>query len=339
MQSNTQTLSNGGGGSTRQGQSQGGEDEREIIDLAELAGTSDVDLDLSVIGDDGVYSAEIDTDGDGTVDETAEIDVSAGDPITLIGTDGDNTFLGTDGDDVFVGSAGDDVIVGGDGTDIIDYSDLDAPISISSAGGLDKGDLGTDTLGTFDVAAGEIAVVETVIGDKGEQNVVDSTSVQGAVATDVNLATGAYTGTIVEDTGGFSAGDTFSLTLENFVDVLGSDNDDQIVGSRQDNLLTGAAGEDVIEGGSGEDTINGGTDDDVLTGGSGADVFEFVEGDGTDVVTDFDVGVDALTFSGVDASDIEVATDGTDTTITYGDSEIVLTDVVEEDLSSLLLIA
>ena len=61
--------------------------------------------------------------------------------------------------------------------------------------------------------------------------------------------------------------------------------------------------------------------------------------DGADLVTDFDVGVDALAFSGVDTSDIEVATGEADTTLSYGDSQILLANVVEEDLSSLLLIA
>ncbi|WP_299740000.1 hypothetical protein [uncultured Roseobacter sp.] len=334
MQANTQGNSGGNGGA-----GQGNNRNRDTIDLEDLAGTSDVDLDLSDPDGDGFVTADIDTDGDGTADETVEVEVPDDDTITILGTEGDNTLVGSDGDDTFIGSAGDDAFVGGDGLDTADYSDLDAPISIGSPGGVDKGDLGTDSVGIFDVAAGTIEVVETVIGDKGERNVVDSTSVQGAVATDVNLSTGAYTGTIVVETGGFSVGDSFSLTLENFVDVLGSNNDDQIVGSRQANLLTGAAGADTIDGGGGDDTINGGTEDDVLTGGRGADVFEFVEGDGADIVTDFVVGVDALSFSGIDASDIDVVTDDTDTTLSYGDSEVLLADVVEEDLSSLLLIA
>ncbi|MGZ2256588.1 calcium-binding protein [Roseobacter sp. A03A-229] len=334
MQGNTQGNSDGRGG----GQN-GGNRNRDTIDLEDLAGASDVDLDLSDVDDDGFVAAQIDTDGDGTTDETIEFELPDRGDVTVVGTDGDNTLLGSDGDDTFIGSAGNDAFVGGDGDDTIDYSDLGAAISISSAGGLDKGGLGTDTLGTFDVDAGTIEVVETVIGDEDERNVVDSTSVQGAVATEVDLSSGAYIGNIVEDIGGFSVGDAFSLTLENFVDVLGSDNDDQITGSRQANLLTGAAGADVISGGGGQDRIIGGTGDDSLTGGRGADIFEFAVGDGSDVVTDFNVGVDALTFTGVGTEDIAVVADETDTTLSYGDSTLLLADVVEEDLSSLLLIA
>lgn len=334
MQATTQGNS-GGNGSTRQGKDR----DSDTIDLEDLAGTSDVDLDLSDPDGDGLVTADIDADGDGTADETVEVELPDGNEITVVGNEGDNTLLGSDGEDIFIGSAGDDAFDGAGGEDTADYSDLDSPITIRSAGGLDKGGLGTDSLGTFDVAAGTIEVVEVVIGDKGEQNVVDSTSVQGAVATDVNLATGAYTGNIVVDAGGFSAGDSFSLTLENFVDVLGSNNDDQIVGSRAANLLTGAAGTDTIAGGKGDDTIIGGTDNDLLTGGRGADVFEFVDGDGADTITDFDVGVDALVFSGVDTGDIALAADDGDTTLRYGDNEILLAGVVEEDLSSLLLIA
>ena len=272
MQANTQEKS-GGRGDNPQGDGGNG----DTISLKDLADTSAFDLDLSNPDDDGFVTAQIDTDGDGTLDETVEVALPKGDAFNIKGTDGDDNVVGSAGDDTLIGSAGNDTFDGGAGIDTIDYSDLDAAITISSAGGLEKDGLGTDSLGTFDVEAGEIEVVETVIGDKGEQNVVDSTSVQGAVATDVNLSTGAYTGNIVVEAGGFSVGDSFSLTLENFVDVLGSNNDDQIVGSDEANLLTGAAGADTISGEDGDDTIIGGADDDVLTGGGGADVFEFVE--------------------------------------------------------------
>ncbi|MEF9605158.1 calcium-binding protein, partial [Paracoccus sp. PXZ] len=39
-----------------------------------------------------------------------------------------------------------------------------------------------------------------------------------------------------------------------------------------------------------------GRGNDILTGGAGADVFEFERGDGRDIVTDFQNGVDRLDF-------------------------------------------
>lgn len=325
----------------KQGQSSGqnGQNKRDAIDLGDIAGTSDVDLDLSDPDSDGTVTAEIDTNRDGTIDETVDVEVSSRGSLKVSGTDGDNTVVGREGGDRFIGSAGDDTYIGGDGDDTIDYSDLDAPITISSAGGLDKDGLGTDTLGTFDVQAGFIEVVEAIVGDPDERNIVDATSVQGAVATDVDLSSGAFTGNIVTDIGGFSTGDAFTLTLENFADVLGSDNDDQITGSREANLLTGAAGADAIDGGGGADTIVGDTGEDTLSGGKGSDVFQFAAGDGADTVTDFQIGADSLSFDDVDAGDVDVETGDGETVLTYGDSEIILSGVITEDLSELLLVA
>ncbi|MCF2870328.1 hypothetical protein L0664_04555 [Octadecabacter sp. G9-8] len=320
------------------GTGQGGKGNNDTIDLTDIAGADDVDLDLGA-AQDGVVIAQIDNNGDDTVDETVEIDVDEDDDITVIGTDGDNVFAGGAGDDVIVGSAGDDAVTGGDGDDTIDYSDLNAGVTISSAGVIDKGDLGTDTVGEFDVEAGTIEVVETVVANEDQTNVVDSTSVQGAVAIDIDLDEGTFIGNIVENAGDFQAGEFFAVTLENFDDVLGSDNDDQITGDGQANLLTGAAGTDIINGASGNDTINGGTGSDTLTGGDGEDTFVFALADGADTITDFDVGADVLEFADFAASDVTTSTEGGDTTLSYGDSELVLEGVVEEDLSGLLMIA
>ncbi|QBF33285.1 calcium-binding protein [Thalassococcus sp. S3] len=317
----------------------GARQKRDTIDLPDIAGISNVDLDLSDPNDDGTVTAEIDADSDGGANETVDVKFNAKGGTKVIGTEGDNSITGSDGNDRFIGSAGDDAYVGGDGDDTIDYSDLDTPITISSAGGLVKEGLGTDTLGTFDVEAGFIEVVETVIGDPDERNVVDSTSVQGAVATDVDLESGSYVGNIITDIGGFSDGDAFTLTLKNFVDVLGSDNNDEIAGSRVANLLTGAAGTDLINGRGGADTIAGGTGNDTLSGGGGGDTFQFASGDGADTITDFEIGVDLLSFSDVEMGDIVAETNGGDTILTYGEDAISLLGIETDDVSNLLLVA
>ena len=78
--------------------------------------------------------------------------------------------------------------------------------------------------------------------------------------------------------------------------IWGGDGRDEIHGTGGNNLLLGGRGDDVLIGGSGDDILVGGRDNDVLTGGGGVNRFHFAGGDGANVITDFDVSVDALTF-------------------------------------------
>jgi Ca2+-binding RTX toxin-like protein len=82
-------------------------------------------------------------------------------------------------------------------------------------------------------------------------------------------------------------------------------------GDGNDTLLAGV-GADILNGGTGNDILNGGTNNDTLTGGAGADTFSFntiiefrgkyadlyYTGSGADVITDFAVGTDHLSFNG-----------------------------------------
>ena len=58
-------------------------------------------------------------------------------------------------------------------------------------------------------------------------------------------------------------------------------------------------GDDGIPGGGGNDKLTGGTGNDTMTGGAGADNFYFVSGDGQNVITDFEIGVDTITIDGL----------------------------------------
>ncbi len=67
----------------------------------------------------------------------------------------------------------------------------------------------------------------------------------------------------------------------------------------RDTLLGGAQG-DYLDGGYGDDVLNGGSGSDTLIGGFGAD--RFVQGNfdrGFDLILDFEVGVDTLSFENV----------------------------------------
>ena len=65
------------------------------------------------------------------------------------------------------------------------------------------------------------------------------------------------------------------------------DGKDRLFGNNGNDTLDGGNGHDGIKGGKGNDVIFGGAGNDTLTGNGGADVFIFVDGDGRDVITDF----------------------------------------------------
>lgn len=72
--------------------------------------------------------------------------------------------------------------------------------------------------------------------------------------------------------------------------------------------LDGGSGADRLFGGGGTDTLIGGLGQDILTGGSGADRFVYNSaaesrvGSGVDRITDFQVGVDKIDLSALDAN-------------------------------------
>ena len=68
-----------------------------------------------------------------------------------------------------------------------------------------------------------------------------------------------------------------------------------------------SAGDDVIVATKFADVINGGAGDDVLTGGSGADIIELDFGSGSDVMTDFEDGVDIIDLSATGLTFAELA--------------------------------
>jgi len=86
--------------------------------------------------------------------------------------------------------------------------------------------------------------------------------------------------------------------------IYGGDGDDLILGGENNDtgggkdVLFGGAGDDTILGGNGKDDITGGLGDDSLTGGNASDTFIFAEGDGTDTITDYEVGLDLIGLSG-----------------------------------------
>lgn len=213
----------------------------------------------------------------------------------IIGTDGDDTLVGTPEDDRFIGSAGNDTITGGDGNDIIDYSDLGQAVTIQPVV-IQKGAFGTDTFEDF---------FETVIGAIGQANSIDATSDNTNVSIVVDLSKEKLDIRVV----GLSP---ITVNVKNFVNVIGTNQNDAIAGDAEDNELAGSGGNDIIRGSAGNDTLNGGDGTDTADYSKlGVNSTIFIDGTlkkgsglGTDLLANFEkLVVDAsATNNTIDAS-------------------------------------
>ncbi len=178
------------------------------------------------------------------------------------GTANDDTIIGDAQDNSFLGTTGNDIYDGLSGFDTIDYTGLGAQITLLSQGVIEKAGIGTDI----------IAGMETIIGDAGFANAIDGTVAVPAAQTTsfvVNLGTGSLVVNGVPFLG-FA-----SFTVANFVNVIGTNNDDFVTGSADANLLEGAGGDDVLRGGDGDDTLIGGAGGDLFDGGAGFDIVTY----------------------------------------------------------------
>ena len=98
-------------------------------------------------------------------------------------------------------------------------------------------------------------------------------------------------------------GDDVLLGGDGNDDLRGDAGDDQLFGGVGDDRLVGGSGDDRLDGGDGKDVLEAGSGDDWLTGGAGADTFAYRTGDLAgkhDTITDWQAGLDKLSFRGVD---------------------------------------
>ncbi|MCX5942454.1 MAG: calcium-binding protein [Cyanobacteria bacterium] len=191
-------------------------------------------------------------------------------PINLIGTEaddvlygnkGNNAYLAGAGADLINGSSGNDSMSGGSGIDTLDYSGLNADITFSRGGVITKsGGNGVDTIAAFDI--------EVIKGNAKRINTIDGSSGTTA-AINVDLSSNS-----LEITGLPGIGSA-KLTVINFSNVNGSENNDVILGDDKANTLNGGGGNDTISGGGGDDLLLGSTGSDLYRGGAGADTLSY----------------------------------------------------------------
>ncbi len=221
--------------------------------------------------------------------------------LALVGTEDGEKITGSLGADVIDSGAGEDSVRGNGGDDLI------------------TGGSGNDTLYGDDDN-------DTIYGGLGKDKIVGGSGDDQLVGEGDNDR--IYGGTGSDDLNGGSANDRLYGNDGNDNLIAGNGND-KLWGDAGNDSLSGGSGKDLMRGGSGDDILSGGTGNDQMTGGIGADEFVFRPLMHSDIVTDFEDGIDLLDFSGYgidDISDLTIAQSGTSTQITLAaESSALLT--------------
>lgn len=170
-----------------------------------------------------------DAEGD-TIQNVEHISASDHDD-TLKGDDNNNHIIARKGDDTIIASGGNDYINGSDGYDTVDYSALDAGITVErivSGNGYEK-IVVTKADGSQDV----LRNVEEVIGTEHGDTIIGSSDDFFRKTADDTLK-------------GLAGNDT----------LMGGKGDDTLEGGKGDDTLNGGAGADALRGGQGIDTAS-----------------------------------------------------------------------------------
>ncbi len=193
------------------------------------------------------------------------------------------------GNDFITGSRGRDIINGDAGFDTVSYARLGGPIRLGATGTVNKGAFGSDQLNG----------IERIVASQQAGDAIDASNGSGVARIDADLSLNSLS---VFDIPGIPNGLRF--TVENFEDVVGTNNNDRIIGDRKNNTINGGNGNDIIAGTSGVGAFPGLGQVDSLTGGGGND--RFVLGQGSNLyyngggdtdfarITDFTDGADQI---------------------------------------------
>jgi len=251
---------------------------------------------------------------------------------TVDGGDGADTIRGGDGADQLIGGDGDDIVDAGAGPDLILLGAGDDQFDDAGGGsGADKafGGAGNDVLNGR-------AGPDSLSGDAGND------TINGGAGNDTGFGDSGADGLFGEagddDLSGGSGNDTLN----------GGDGNDSLRGDEGEDLLLGAFGNDMLLGGTGNDEVRAGGGDDLLGGGSGndrllgeagndvlspgdgadtllgglgADTFVFDRDDGTNLLADFEPGLDRIDLRGRGLSEAAVSFD--DAEITFAGTTLV----------------
>mgnify|MGYP005987669597 CR=1 FL=1 len=292
---------------------------RDLVDLSFSPDDMSIDLRPGQFSDvaGGIGNVGI---AQGTVLE--DLRAGSGDDL-LVGNSANNLILGNAGDDTLQGMNGGDTLNGGAGDDRLQGGNQNDVIRGGAGADIAFGGNGRDTVW---LGAGE-----DIFYDSAQTGVYGGDAAHGGAGNDtLNGGGGQDTlngGGGQDSVSGGNQGDA----------LYGGDGGDRIAGGAGADLLNGGRQNDRLWGGTGNDTVLGsngsdqawlgdghdlyedddqvdfghdriwagrgndtillGGGDDTVTGGGGADSFVFSSAEGDDLVTDYQPGIDSLTFA------------------------------------------
>jgi RTX calcium-binding nonapeptide repeat (4 copies) len=226
---------------------------------------------------------------------------------TVFGGFGADTIFGGSGNDLLVGDGSDDVIHGGDNDD-----------RIIGGGGNDdlfggNGDDAFEYRGTAEANG-----VDDVYGGEGFDRVragANNTTIVLENVTEANsierIASAGFQQINVNGTNDANIFDLTTVEVAGIRAFLTFGGTDTFLGSTSNDWVFGGLGSDSVSGAGGTDTIVGGQQADTLSGGVGGDlfdynfVFESRFNSTADQILDFEVGVDKIDLSGIDANETQ----------------------------------
>ena len=270
----------------------------------QIHGGADADSVTGGAGDDTVYLG-------GGDDTFGDWQTEAGND-TISGESGNDFINAGGGDDIVYGGAGDDEMYGAVGRDTLYGDEGDDHLFMADdhetnvmVGGEDLDGTDIDTVAFFNdnTAAG---ITVDLTGDEAGTFDFDGNTANGSFSEIERIETTQYADTV--DASADSGGITINTR----------DGDDSVTGGTGDDTILLGDGADTVSAGSGDDTIElGGTAPDGF-----ADVVVFADGDGHDIIHDFDIPTDNGdgTFSGLDTFDLSgLTSDGGTTPVTTAD--------------------
>ncbi|RMG15302.1 MAG: choice-of-anchor D domain-containing protein [Cyanobacteria bacterium J055] len=235
--------------------------------------------------------------GSDTIDGGGGNDIIIGGDPVFVETEAD-LMLGGAGSDSIFGNWGNDTSFGGDGDDWL-FGGKDEDMLFGGIGNDNLfGDRGNDT-----ICGGEGN--DVILGGNGNPIPVGESLEQDFICA--------------------GAGNDF---------VSGNEGADRLNGDAGDDTLYGGKDNDAIEGGDGADILAGNQGDDTLSGGAGADRFDFAATDGTNIITDFEDGLDKIGLQGVTFDRLTIAQIGSDTQLTAGSLSVTLQGVASSAIDA-----
>lgn len=266
-----------------------GESGIDTVDFSAV--TTTVTLDLvsgnATVGTDTNTLTSIESIFGGSENDTISGNDAAN---TLTGGGGDDVLVGRGGDDLFLAGldAGNDEINGGDGVDTLDYSNVDAAVTINALDGTAVAEgLGTDTISNIEIfigGQGDDTITgreadETLRGGDGDDTLIGGEGddlLAGGAGVDAAIFSAAVNSVAVDLIAGTASGlDIGNDTLVGIEHVVTGAGDDILMGSDADEIFDGGAGIDTISAGAGNDRV-------VVTVDEAADIYD--GGDGNDLV-------------------------------------------------------